>query len=314
MEKSSLENFSSYTRVCQSFIEACRTEKVDPANALLSIARFLGVPIGTPVSPSTAATATSASVQSVPPDPSKVSLTKEQAEEARKEARAAKAKRLGLSPNEVNLTPKEAKDAKAEMRMRVAGRAPGSVIPTLSTPPATSSIPQQKTGSVVKLTTDGAKALQALSLRSGSQVHGRSRATAKTRLDNFRRNCLRTAPQSLVEPVILNLVAYWNHFVRLSRQWDEFKDQYSDYGLLNPLRDLPNPLLLPETKKILVKDVFPLLREQSDSPGTYALQSDTGASYWDRDRPGPACPDFLVKPIPPNVLLEFETASGAVNA
>jgi len=316
----SVAKFTSYTRVCQKFIEACTDCDVEPIEALQAIARFLNVPIGTTGS-GVSLTSTNVVTKA---DPNKVQLSKPQVEEAKKQARAEKAKRLGLTLSEVNLTSAEAKEAKARMREKVAGVSQPPFHPGNSQKGKGGAKPQTTTAASQKVSgPDSKEEVEDNSLPLaqdlGTPIGQRNqapqsgaRSTAKTRIDNFRRNCLRQNPATIVDPTFLHLIAYRNHYSRLARQWAEFKQIYGSAGVLNPLRDLPNPLSLPKTEKSLL-GILSRLREQSDSPGTYILQADNGASYWDRDMPGKACPDFLSELLPPEVVAEFLDASGAVN-
>jgi hypothetical protein len=79
---------------------------------------------------------------------------------------------------------------------------------------------------------------------------------------------------------------------------------------MNPLRDLPNLGSL-KRSATLISQATNRLKEQPDSPGTFALQNDNGGSYWDRDKPGEACPDFLKAELPQEVVREIELASGS---
>jgi hypothetical protein len=78
--------------------------------------------------------------------------------------------------------------------------------------------------------------------------------------------------------------------------------------MLDPLRDLPDPWKLPKTGKfleVLLQQVP--LAQQPNSPGTFVLQTKSGASFWDRDMPDEAnCPKPLRDPLPEEVLQEFE--------
>lgn len=313
--------FAAYTQVCQKFLDACDEAGVHPQDCLLAIWRFLcpeSIPVsGLPPVPA-ASSATSPIANQVQVQPNKVTLTKEQVEEAKKEARSAKAKRLGVSLNEVNLTPKEAKEAKVAMRERIAkGTQPPLVIPATGASPTNATTGAKKNEPPVKVESprQGQKDQQDLSVPIGQRNQAPqtgARATAKTRIDNFRRACLRANPALLAEPTVLHLVAYSNHYNRLLRQWDDFVRTYGSAGVMNPLRDLPNLGNLKRSAS-LISNVTSRLREQPDSPGTYALQNDNGGSYWDRDKPGKDCPDFLCAELPREVIQEIELASGAVN-
>jgi hypothetical protein len=130
------------------------------------------------------------------------------------------------------------------------------------------------------------------------------RATAKTRLEKFRKQTLNLLPTSFTNPTNLHLLTYANAHSRLSSQWREYRNSYQDSGMLDPLRGLPDPQELPTTY-LLLRILTKPLRVQSDSPGTYILQSETGGSFWDRDTPSKECPDDLARPIPDTVLLEL---------
>jgi hypothetical protein len=313
MEKSATANFSAYNRVCNKFLEACDVEGLNPAECLLAIARFMGVII--PVS-----TTSSANQASQPQPGSSVSkLTKEQVEVVVREARNAKAKRLGTKPSEVNLTSKEKKDAKAAARARI-DRGETIVIPVKkgSTPPT---IPAQvAVASVVgpgsrveEVSSDDNQTRPTLQRDPmvGNKPKSGERTTALTKLKACRRQCLQALPEALLDPKILHLVAYSNHLNTLSRQWEEFKRCYSSDKLSNPMSGLPDPWKLNEGGALLNK-VKPLLEEQSSSPGTFTLQRD-GRSFWDRDRPSEDCPGFLHEPLPTPVIEEFLTYGKAKN-
>lgn len=312
MEKKELSKFSSYTRICQKFALACEEEGLEPGDCLLAIARLLDLPTQ----------ATTLPASSLAPMPAgKIQLTKEQAEEARKVAKEAKAKKLGLSPKEVNLTPQEAKDAKAQYRKRlVSGATAPKTGPTAGGNDSTKK--NKKVPSLVTTVTgedlsetfpaklDEGVSPRPLSSDSKKKVgvqqdKSGSRATAKTKIDNLRRLTLRSLPTALDLPSALHLVAYANHRSRLSRQWEEYRRTYESTGMLDPLRGLPDPWLLYKTRKFLAL-VTKDLREQNDSPGTYILQSEDGGSFWDRDKPSLACPSYLKDLMPEEVIKEME--------
>jgi hypothetical protein len=329
MEKSAIAKFSAYTRVCQAFIQACESEGVNPVDCLLAIAGFLDVSIEAS-GHSQAGAVSSASTPSVSQPASAIKLTKEQAEEAKRLAREEKARKAGLKPSEVNLTPAEAKNAKAQMRKRLAA---GETVVSLTKPsannnklttksasksgvnPSVASAPGPKTKSSpstpslkeeIEEVTGSGKKPKPVGVQN--EPTG-DRATAKTRLETARRNCLRNSPASQEDPTVLHLVAYSNHFTRLLRQWTQYQTDYEIGQMLDPTRNLLNPFTLPKTRGLLEKAVRGL-RQQGDSPGTYILQSDDGSTFWDKDKPSRACPHSLSAPIPPEVLLEIGWTNG----
>jgi len=244
-------------------------------------------------------------------------LTPQQAEEARRIARAEKAKRLNLSPSEVNLTSQEAKAAKAAFREKLAK---GEISPS-QTPPTKPSNPPSKNNSS-KNGTKGSTTGNILPPAPQNQKEEKkkvgvqldktgSRATAKTKLDNLRRTTLRSLPSAIDDCRVLHLIAYGNHFNRLARQWEEYQKTYESSGMLNPLRGLPAPSDLPSPLQQLMMDGKKGLREQNDSPGTYVLQSELGASFWNQDRPSEACPDSLRRALSEEEKGAFERAAVA---
>lgn len=135
-----------------------------------------------------------------------------------------------------------------------------------------------------------------------------SRATAKTKLDNLRRTILRGLPSALDDCRMLHLVAYSNHYNRLRRQWEEYQEAYQPSGMLSPIRGFAAPEALPKDLFDLLEEAKGKLKEQSDSPGTYSLQAENGASFWDKERPSKDCPEFLQKPLTEEQLGAFEKA------
>lgn len=329
-----LAKLSAYTRVCQTFVSACEKESVDPVDCLQAISRMLDIP-----------RSTTPSQLAPPPKPKTVQLSKAQVGEAKQLARSVKAKKFGVSASEVNLTSEEAKEAKARFRDLVyQGKDPkkswGNDLPVQpgnpspqnpsnsknSGPPQTSplksvlpsqqgSVPQatqQRTyvnptgkGQVDKPDPQTAKKQVGIQLdKTGS------RATAKTKVDNCRKNCLRQFPLAMDEPTVLHLMAYANHRNRLARQWEEYQKTYEYSGILDPLRGLPDPWKQPKTSEKLRYIVATLgLREQFDSPGTYILQSEDGGSFWDRDMPSALCPEILKAPLGHEILHELSPSN-----
>jgi len=291
-----LSKFSAYNRVCQRFLESCAEEKVDPSECLLAISRFIAPDL---VKSGPSPTVPGSVAKQQPPNSAESRrLTKEEAEAAKRLAREAKARDLGLKASEVNLTPKEAKEAKAEARKKLASGIPVHASPksevkvgtaqVASSPPpssqkkvekATNAVPQMKTG---------------------------LRATALTKLKSCRKICLQAFPPALREPKVIHLVAYQNHFRRLVSQWTEFCAAYEQHGISNPLRGLLDPSALEHSRGLLQRATQNLV-EQADTPGIYILQ-DQGKSFWDRDMPSEACPYVLREDLPKEVLSEFTLA------
>jgi hypothetical protein len=297
---------SAYTRICTKFIEVCEEEGMDVTAAWQRIGNFLNLPFPT----------SSASSPQQVSEVKEISLTKKQAEEARKNARVEKAKRLNLSFKEVNLTSEEAKEAKAAYRRKLQSDASNNNSrPKTVTSPSKPSVTTPPTGGVKtsKEEVDDNSRQSPPKKESQKQSVGvqldktGSRATAKTKIDNCRRSALRGLPTAIENAQLLHLVAYFNHIVKLTRQWAEYQRVYQDSGMLNPLRGLPLLSSCPLAAIALEGAVTAAaLRQQADSPGTYILQSDGGASYWDRDRPSSTCPDALLVQIPQEVIREME--------
>lgn len=292
-----LSMLSAYNRVCQKFIEACEAEKLDPVEGVLAIGRFLGLNINQGSFPDKPSQSTSTSTTT----PER-KLSKEEVEAVKKSAKEAKAKKLGISSKEVNLTPQEVKSAKAEARKRVQrgeGILPqGFVKPVSSSPPVNGKSTPKEEGQ-----TSNSKRVPKPDRSQPSEKTG-LRATALTKLKACRKLCLQTVPTALIEPKVLHLLAYSNHYNRLVSQWAEFQKSYETYGLQNPLRGLLNPGALKATHHFLQK-VIVGLKEQPDSPGTYILQLD-GRSFWDRDKPSEICPYDLKQDLPGEILDEFK--------
>jgi hypothetical protein len=300
METPSVDKISAYTRICQKFASACGEEAVDPVDCWLAIGRFLNVQ---PTAfPSTAPESPRGSARNI-------ALTPKEAEEAKRLARIAKAKAKELTPKEVNLTPQEVKIAKAQYRERLQASSSQPRVPISgnvsqvrkrSPPPPTTVGDGGKPPTSEKLETPTSSEIPKKKVGVQQDKSG-SRATAKTKIDNLRRTTLRSNPIALDLPSALHLVAYANHRHRLLRQWEEYCKIYESSGILDPLRGLPDPWKGTKVRNYLSL-VSAGLREQSDSPGTFILQSDSGASYWDRDKPSEACPDLLQKAIPNDVM------------
>lgn len=289
---------------------------MDVIEAWKRIGAFMGMSSTGAVAPVASIPVPSASTTPASEPRRPLSLTKEQAEEARRLAREEKARRLKLSLREVNLTPKEAKDAKAAMRKKLeAGErvitpspvkaekveaiAPANPSPPVSAPPKNGESVQERKISNPERSVDSPK--------SGL------RATALTKLKGCRKMCLQTTPLALNEPKVLHLIAYHNHFNRLVQQWDSFQQSFELYGLRNPLRDLVNPSRFPKVKSFIEATASECgLREQVSSPGTYILQVE-GRSYWDRDMPSADCPRALSQDLPEWVLSIFRENLGAAN-
>jgi len=293
MENSSIEKISAYNRVCEKFIQACQESKLEPVDCLLAIGRFLNVPIGTG-KPNSSANLTGSG-------PASGQLTKAEMDRVKKEARESKARRLGLSPSEVNLTPKEISDAKAEARRK----RPLQGSPTPSTP-------SQKVGALSKgeVNLDNSRKVDKPDRRVESMKTG-LRATALTKLKSCRNMCLLALPNKLEDPRLIHLVAYSNHFNRLSHQWKAFQESYETHSMQNPLRELPDPWKLP-LSGFLLTEATKGLKIQPDSPGTFILQSDQG-SFWFRDLPSKVCPAELSEPLSKEALHEFVGALGNSN-
>jgi hypothetical protein len=309
MEKSAIANLSAYNRVCTKFIEACEVEKMDPSECLQAIARFLGVAIATSFSSSSPV---STSSLSQPGKTTQIKLSPEQAETVKREARAAKAKILGLRPNEVNLTPKEAKDAKAAARAKL--EKGETIVPTkkkenspsISNQASAKALSDEKKSEprVVEVKENTPSPRLQRDPNEKDLPKSGQRATALTKVKAMRKHCLQTVPTAILDPRVLHLVAYSNHLNALARQWNEFKECFEHSKLKNPLGGLPDPWKLNECKAILNR-VKSQLEEQSSSPGTFTLQND-GKSFWDRDKPSEACPADLRESLPKSVLDEFD--------
>lgn len=294
MDNNALAKLSAVTRVCQKFTELCEAEKVDLFSAVSALNRLLGNP--SPSEPS------SQPFRAVI-ETKQQALTREQADKAKELARIEKAKRLGISPREINLTPTEAKEAKRQFLQSLVSGTHMAPAPT-STPVRVEGVAE----ATPKQQVTGSKKQVGLRMDPTG-----SRSTAKTRIDNFRRAALRAFPPAVSDPVGLHLVAYANHWTRLFSQVQSYRNTYEDSGMLDPMRGLPDPKSLFETKKLLLKLVQGL-REQSDSPGTYVLQTDIGGSYWNRDQPSADCPSNLTQRLPSLVFNELESAaSGKIN-
>jgi hypothetical protein len=135
-----------------------------------------------------------------------------------------------------------------------------------------------------------------------------SRATAKTKIDNLRRLTLKSLPTAVIDPVMLHLVAYGNHRNRLARQYQEYKNLYEDSGMLDPLRGLPPLSSLPRSILRAWIEATESLRESHDSPGTFILQTESGGSFWDKEKPSEACPKSLLVPLDTDLLETWANA------
>jgi len=287
-------------------MEACKDHKVDPSVAYDKLGYMLGEIRASSQSTPSANVAVTA--------PKAIALTPQQADEARRIAREEKASRMGVTSKEVNLTSAEAKKAKEMYRLKLqgvgqkpatgqqatkqvsTGKGIGATAPSPSSgQPLVVNIPQVKRPKEGK-----AEAIN-------SDLTG-SRATAKTRLDNFRRICLKQNPIASADPVVLHLVAYSNHRRKLAAQWEKFKNEYSHEGMLDPLRGLPDPWKMEVNSRIL-ESVTKFLRPQADSPEIFVLQTEAGSSFWDRDMPSQACPEFLRVSYPGEAYNEFEAGT-----
>lgn len=294
MENSSVKKFSAYTRICQKFLAACDEEGVSVGEAFTALYGFFK-----PQLPEEVRAPSASSNPSTPAKTATAALTREEVEEAKKVARRDKAKKFGLKESEVNLTPAEAREAKAAFReMKAKGNIP------LASPKASKEEVKPHPSSAPKAPSQSTEAPKISEPERG--VKTGTRATAKTKLDNVRRLCLRSNPAALETPCGLHMVAYANHFSRLKSQWDAYRSQYADTNMLSPLRGLPNP-----TKPGLINDYFQDLvkglRQQSDSSGTFVLQDENGGSYWDKDEPSEHCPADLRRSIPVDVLGALST-------
>lgn len=287
---------AAYTTVCSTFAKACEDQKVDPLDCWQAIGRLLGF------QPSTSPVASVEKARDSKP-------TQREIREAKRRARSVKAKTLGLSIGEVNLTSAEAKEVVRSLRgsggsSRGASTSSGQV-------PFPSSLPNpllKTAGSGPEEKKEGNGNRKPVGV---TQKPSGARSTAKTRLDNLRRNCLRQSPVAVADPTGLHLLAFCNHRNRLMRQWEEYRRTYQDSGMLNPLRNLPDPRELPKTSQFLealLKQVS--LAQQANSPGTFVLQTESGASFWNRDLPDEAnCPSPLRQSLPAEVYNELEEAS-----
>jgi hypothetical protein len=252
---------------------------------------------------------------------SQIQLTKEQVEEAKKEAKVAKAKRIGngVTPRDVALTPPEIKEAKAAFRRKLQSGA-GPVInrthqaAPVETPPSKKGefLPEVKASHSLPSEKDVEQPSSSLKKKVGVQLApSGARKTHKTRIDNCRKVALQHNPAALAEPTLLHVVAYCNDFVRLSNQVESYSELYELSGMMNPLRGLPTPTVLGTICKDL-NEVLQRLQKQSDSSGTYVLQSQDGGSFWNQDKPSTACPEFLRRPLEGEVKLILDL-SGASN-
>jgi hypothetical protein len=321
MENSSktFEKLSAYTKIAQTFAESCQQNNLEPLDAWLAIGRFFGWSAGIiPANLSQGVTVGSGGSQV--PVQGKIALTQKQAEEARRLARNEKAARLKLKPQEVNLTTPEAKQAKAAYREALLKGTPlnkveflkndSSTKPLSSAAPSGNSqkeskkekVPAKQELSPTQKAADGKKEVGVQLDKTGS------RATAKTKLDNLRRTTLRGLPSAIEDLRLLHLVAYVNHYNRLARQWEEYQKTYQSSGMLSPIRGLPAVNTLDERLQSLIQEGVKGLRMQNDSPGTYILQAENGASFWERDIPSKDCPAILQKPLSEEDKVLFDKA------
>lgn len=298
-----LAKASAYTQVCQKFLTACEDADIDPGECLQAIARFIGVPLST---------STNAPGLNPLVTPFKVQLTKEQIDQCLVEARKAKAKEWGKEAawKEINLSSKEAKDAKAAARLKVSK---GEILPSTSAPKKESkpSTESKKGGSSALKSPDDNSGEDKKKVGVQLAPSG-ARQTMKTRIDMFRKNALKGSPVVHLEPKVLHLVAFVNHINRLTNQWATYQKTYESSGMMNPLRGLPTLGTLLRVFEPL-EAILSRLREMPDSPGTYVLQSDNGASYWDEGEPSEACPDFLKERLPEETVKQLTVLSGASN-
>jgi hypothetical protein len=293
--KSNIEIFSAYNRVCQKFLSFCEEESVDPVICLQAMNRFFG--LTTPVAVATGVAPTEQPKTPVP------SLTKEEAKRVKEVARAQKAKGKGLKASEVNLTSKEAQDAKAAARKALSqGKSLDDYLGKLPTTAAPGAIKD----SLGSSPSSNSKKVLKPNRKVDSQKDG-LRSTAITKFKGCRKSCLQTQITAVNDPRILHLVAYNNHCVRLSNQWDAFCQAYEQDGLRSPLRGLP---FIPKLSKCneQMKSVVGLLREHKETPGTYILQNLEGQSFWTGDKPSVVCPQELLAGIPEQCLSEFAEA------
>jgi hypothetical protein len=287
-----ITKFSALSRVCEQFAKSCHENQVEVSEAYLAIGRFLG--FSAPTSPA----------EAVPAKSTKVDLTKAQLSQAKKEAKAEKAKRLGLTLSEVNLTSQEVKAAKDAYRSKLS-LGGGAVAQ------AAVSSPKDK-GSA----SSGSKKKQKEKAPApeGAETTDPERQKLKNRIDTVRRNLLRTAPWLIESPTLLSLVAYQNGRIRLSKLWFRLSSNYDLKGARNPLRGLPDLDTIPYSAQILseAREKY-LIRDPSD-PDLYVLQTLEGDSFWDGDRPSEACPNALRKSIPKDELLLMEQMVPAISS
>jgi len=302
MENSDVSKFSAYTQICEIFIKACQDHEVNPIDCLQTICRFFNVSAASPPVQGSASS-----------KERNIVLTKEQVDTAKREAKKLKASKLKVSPNEVNLTPKEIEEAKREYRDKLLK---GS-IPSKSEPAGSESLspnpPGRRTGdgkeevnssSKPHPTAEKKESVDSKIPKGKGESKTGSRSTAKTRIDSLRALALKARPLAQNNPKLLHLVAYSNHHNRLRRQWGTFQNEYNSSGLLDPLRELPDPWLSSASRTLLQK-ITEGLREQDASPNTFVLQTETGGSFWDKDMPSEACPSVLKDPVPDEILAEY---------
>jgi hypothetical protein len=302
MENSSLDKLSAYVTVASKFTALCQEVNLTPFEAWSAIGRLCDFGLG---NLSSISNEKGSAPSPLPVKPA--GLTKEEKKEAKEQFRIEKAKRLGLSPKEINLTPSEAQEAVKRYRHNDNSSSKPVVkdgkkenIPSFP-PPREAKAERQP---------DSGKTGKEASSKEDPAGNG-ERSTSKSRLDNFRRIALKTLSSAIADSTVLHLFAYSNARRRLNAQWIEFKRKYTSKGLMNPMRNLPDPWDLPRLGKILGSAVR-LLKVQKDSPETYVLMDENARSYWDRDRPDTdLCPPDLQRELDSDEKSEFSDAASA---
>jgi hypothetical protein len=284
-EKMDITRFSALSRVCEQFAKSCQENQIEVSEAYLAIGRFLGI------SAPTSQVNTAADAKST-----RVDLTKAQLNQAKKEAKAEKAKRLGLTVSEVNLTSQEVKAAKDAFRSKLS--LGGEAVAQAAV------LPAKDKGSA----SSGSKKKQKEKAPAPEGVGAADpeRQKLKNRIDTVRRNLLRTAPWLIESPTLLSLVAYQNGRVRLSKLWFQLSSNYDLKGAKNPLRGLPDLDTQPYSAQILNEARSNYLIKDPSDPDLYTLQTPDGDSFWDGDRPSEACPLPLKYLIPKDELRKLE--------
>jgi hypothetical protein len=233
-----------------------------------------------------------------------VQLTREEVESAKRAALADKARKLNVKPREVNLTGPELKQIKAEaLTKKTRGLPIGN---SLNSPPSSKADPPLK-GEKKQIEKNPNKGVSKPATKVENHVDP-ARQQARVKLSNLRSRALKMSPVAAVEPTWLHLLAYYNYYLRLAKDWNDFQTHFdlneSGGAVQNPLRGLPDISEVPEVLRYF-EVLRSTLKEQTDLPGSFSLQTDHGDSFWDRDIPSLVCPKTLTALVPNQVLDEI---------